>query len=242
MLVLNLGCGTKVSSSSDVINVDWSVYLRLRKNPVLKPLVPFVLSSERRSRFNSLPSNIMVHDLSKGLPFEEGSVDAVYHSHLLEHLDRGTAREFLSEVRRVLVTGGVQRIVVPDLEHLCREYVSHLAECEQVPRNAGAHDDYVAALIEQSVRREAAGTSQQAPTRRAVENALLGDARRRGETHQWMYDRVNLAYMLEDLGYRNVTVQAFDSSRIPGWDGYGLDRDDAGGEYKPGSLYLEAEK
>ena len=241
MRILNLGCGTKTSSSPDVANIDWSVYLRFRKNPLLRAVTPLLISGERLERFRALADNIMVHDLARGIPFESGSVDVVYHSHLLEHLDRDVARQFLLEVKRVLAPGGIHRVVVPDLEKACRDYVAHLDRCERDPAEAASHESYIAPIIEQSVRREAFGTSQRRPLRRWLENAIFGDARRRGETHQWMYDRVSLSALLSGLGYRNPQRQAHDTSQIPNWSQYGLDM--AGGrEYKPGSLYLEAQK
>ena len=54
----------------------------------------------------------MVHDLSKGIPFDDNSVDVVYHSHLLEHIDRKNVPTFLKEIRRVLKPRGIHRIVV----------------------------------------------------------------------------------------------------------------------------------
>ena len=33
MLILNLGCGTKVSDDPAVVNIDWSIMLRIRRNP-----------------------------------------------------------------------------------------------------------------------------------------------------------------------------------------------------------------
>lgn len=242
MKILNLGCGTKTSSSPEVINVDWSIYLRLKKSPVPQAVVGLLLRGERLERFVSLPDNIIVHDLSKGAPFDSDSVEAVYHSHLLEHLDRGTAKAFLSEVRRVLKPDGIHRIVVPDLEKACTNYLSHIRVCEEDPKEAVSHDSYVGAMIEQSVRREAHGTSQQSPLRRYVENLLLGDARRRGETHQWMYDRINLSELLARVGYRDPQVLDYATSQIPNWNEYGLDVDESGGQYKPGSLYMEARK
>ncbi len=107
---------------------------------------------------------------------------------------------------------------------------------------AADHDEYVGHLIEQCVRREAIGTSQQPPLRRFVENLLLGDARRRGETHQWMYDRVNLSVALDEAGFRDVAVKDYRTSAIPGWDDIALDERDDGEEYIPGSLYVEAVK
>jgi hypothetical protein len=166
----------------------------------------------------------------------------VYHSHLLEHLDKDIAKIFLLEVRRVLKPGSIQRIVVPDLEKACRDYISHISISENNYNEASNHDSYVAVIIEQSVRREASGTSQQKPLRRFIENAFLGDARRKGETHQWMYDRINLSALLVSLGYKNPQLQSYNTSLIPNWNHYGLDLDENGNEYKPESLYVEAQK
>lgn len=240
MKILNLGSGTKTSSHPDVVNVDWSIYLRLRRNPLGRRLAPRVLRGRRQERFEALPDNVLVHDLAKGIPFPDGSVDAVYHSHLLEHLDRPVAAEFMLEVRRVLKPGGLQRIVVPDLERLCRALLAHLESVEAGTEDREAHDEYVAELIEQSVRREAYGMGAQSGPMRLVEKLLVGDARRRGETHQWMYDRVNLAALLERTGFAEIAVCDHSTSSVPDWSSYGLDLDSEGGEYKPGSLYVEA--
>lgn len=239
MRILNLGCGNKTSSSPDVINVDKSIYLRIKHNPLLRPFVPLLVQGERREQFRALSDNILVHDLSRGLPFDDGSVDAVYHSHLLEHIDHDAAEGFLREIQRVLKPNGIQRIVVPDFEEGARNYLAHVAACESDGGEIERHDSYIATLIAQSVRRESFVTSQQPPLRRFLENALLGDARRRGETHQWMYDRFNLAALLVRLGFKDPQIEQFNSSRIPRWHEYGLDQNHAGAEYKTESLYLE---
>jgi SAM-dependent methyltransferase len=242
MRILNLGCGTKTSSRPEVINIDQTAYLRIKSHSVLRVVAPLLMSGERVDRFNSLPENIMVHNVTRGLPFRTESIDVVYHSHLLEHLDKTAARAFLREVRRVLIKGGVHRIVVPDLEKACRDYIAHIAVAETDHAESGTHDSYVAAIIEQSVRREGSGTSRQKPFRRLLENAFLGDARRRGETHQWMYDRINLAALLTESGFTGLRLQSYGTSLVPDWSSYGLDLSDDGREYKPGSLYMEAQK
>lgn len=242
MKILNLGCGTKTSSSSEVINIDWSIYLRLKKNPFLRLITPLIVRGDRLSNFISLPDNIIVHNLAKGIPFDSESIDAVYHSHLLEHLDRNVVEKFLLEIKRVLKPGGIQRIVVPDFEKACRDYLSHISFCETNPEDSNKHDTYIALLIEQSVRKEAFGTSQQKHFRRFIENVFLGDSRRRGENHQWMYDRINLKDILLNLGYKEVLLQAYNRSIIPKWDEYGLDLDEYGNQYKADSLYIEAIK
>lgn len=240
MKVLNLGCGHKVSAHRDVINIDWSIYLRVRSNPILSAFVPIVLRGDRRKRFDSLPKNIFAYDLSRGIPFSANSVDVIFHSNMLEHLDRDVVEQFLLNAYHVLKPGGTHRIVVPDLEYLCGLYMSHVALCDSDPSSRPDHDGFIKLLLEQSVRKEAAGTSLQPPIRRSIENFLLGDARRRGETHQWMYDRINLEELLKQVGYRSVKLMRFDQSGIPNWEQYGLDKHDDGTEYAPGSLYMEA--
>lgn len=242
MTLLNLGCGEKTSDREGVVNIDWSAMLRLRTHPLQGVLVPIFIRGSRLERYQALPDNIMVHDLAKGIPFETGSVDAVYHSHTLEHLDRDVAEGMLREVLRVLRPGGVHRIVVPDFEMKCRSYVEHLDAAEGDPVEEEKHDRYVSGILEQSVRREAHGTSQQGSARRRLENLLLGDARRRGHTHQWMYDRINLRAKLLSVGYSEVVRQQYDTSLIPDWNDYGLDLDDAGRQYRTDSLYMEAVK
>ena len=242
MKILNLGCGAKISREPEVVNIDWSFLLRAKQNRVLSLVVPMLLSPARRERFEAIAENVMVHDLSKGIPAESGSVDVVYHSHMLEHLDRDVVPVFLREVVRVLKPGGAHRIVVPDLEALCVTHLESIRKWQADPARAAEHDASVAALYEQSVRKEAAGAKAQRPLRRKLENFVFGDARKRGETHQWMYDRVNLAHLLLQSGLTDPQVAPFDGSSIPEWAKYRLDATADGREINLGSLYMEARK
>jgi SAM-dependent methyltransferase len=235
-VLLNLGCGYKTSDVKGVVNVDYGIFQKLAVSPILSKIAPVIVGSSRIQKLQAVASGrLVVYDISKGIPAADSSVGAVYHSHMLEHLERDVAVDFMHEVRRVLKPGGIQRIAVPDLEQSARNYLTHLDSGER----AQEHDDYVADLLEQSVRREAAGTSRQKQPRRFIENLLLGDARRRGETHQWMYDRMNLSHLLTGAGFSNIHTCSFAESAIPNWATYGLELDDAGREYKPGTLYVE---
>jgi SAM-dependent methyltransferase len=210
---------------------------------MLRGLAPVLLNGERLRRFHALPDNLMVHDLSLGIPFPDASVDVVYHSHVLEHLDRDVAPGFIRECARVLRTGGTIRVVVPDFERYCRNYLDHVDLCEGGEASViGEHDRMFEPLLLQSVCREASGTSQQRPLRRFAENLALGDARKRGQTHQWMYDRFNLAALLQTCGFSDPCVRSFDHSAIDDWNLLGLDMDESRNEYKPESLYMEATK
>ncbi len=240
MEILNLGSGWR--TSPHCVNIDWSMYLRAKHSRIGSALAPIVFKGERLERFRSLDEKIVVHDLRRGIPAEDNSVDVVYHSHLLAHIDRHRVTGFFAEIRRVLVSDGVHRIVVPDLERLAREYLAHLDACIAGQKDGRNHDGYVAAMIELMVRKESYGSSQQLTLRRLIENVLLGDARRRGETYQWMYDRANLGYLLTEAGFRSISVVDHTTSVIPGWDAIGLDLDANGGKWKPGSLYIECLK
>jgi SAM-dependent methyltransferase len=240
--VLNLGSGPKVSSSPDVVNIDHSIYFRFKTNPALGLFGPLFMRGERLKHLTHLPDNILFHDLRKGIPFDSNSINVVYHSHLLEHLDRSAAKKLLLEAKRVLKPNGIHRIVIPDFEKLCRDYLFHVAACEKDPRQRASHEEFIGAIIEQAVRIEAHGTSQQRPLRRYFENLLLGDARKRSETHQWMYDRISLSELLVRMGYRNPRTYGYNRSGIPNWSQYRLDTDESGNEHKAGSLYMEAQK
>ena len=71
---------------------------------------------------------------------------------------------------------------------------------------------------------------------------MLGDARERGETHQWMYDYYNLSELLKDAGFRDITRKNWNESAISNWRGMGLEVAQTGEEYKPTSLYVECIK
>lgn len=66
------------------------------------------------------------YDLRRGLPYDCDAFDAVYHSHVLEHLTPQDAASMLRECHRVLRPGGVLRVVVPDLEGIARTYLKTL--------------------------------------------------------------------------------------------------------------------
>lgn len=69
---------------------------------------------------------VKYHNIKKPLPFTNSSVDVIYHSHVLEHLNKQEANNFIEECFRVLKSDGIMRVVVPDLEQICREYLNNL--------------------------------------------------------------------------------------------------------------------
>ncbi len=69
---------------------------------------------------------VIAHDLRLRFPFADGSFDAAYGSHVLEHLEPAAAERLLQDCFRILKPGGTIRIAVPDLESIVRLYVSSL--------------------------------------------------------------------------------------------------------------------
>jgi len=115
--LLNLGCGDCTPHGWE--NVDYAFGARLTRLPGFSAL-------NRRLRLFNLDwdQRIRLHDLRKPLPWQSGSVQAVYSSHTLEHLSREQGRRLIEEAFRVLMPGGILRIVVPDLAQMVRDYTS----------------------------------------------------------------------------------------------------------------------
>jgi len=91
------------------------------------------------------------------LPLGDASFDVVYHSHLLEHVPPDDAAEFLQECHRVLRPGGILRVVVPDLEGICRMYLQKLAEVTAGKAAAEADYDWMMLELMDQVTRQTSG-------------------------------------------------------------------------------------
>lgn len=120
---LNIGCG--VTHHPDWINLDVS----------------------------SFDPSVLNVDITNGLPFSSDSVDACYSSHVLEHLDKNGARDMLAECFRVLKSGGVVRLAVPDLEGIAREYLRILDAVASGDRARDTEYDWIMLeMYDQTVR------------------------------------------------------------------------------------------
>lgn len=113
---------------------------------------------------------VIAHDLRQGIPLEDNSCDVIYHSHVLEHLRRAEAFEFLRDCCRVLKPGGILRVAIPDLERICRAY---LETVEAALENSAAADDYdwmMLELYDQAVREHTGGEMREFLSRQPVPN------------------------------------------------------------------------
>jgi predicted SAM-dependent methyltransferase len=128
MKLLNLGCGSRYHAAWT--NVD----------------------------FTSSGTDVLAHNLLKGIPFADQSFDVVYHSHVLEHFSKDDGNRFLKECYRVLKPNGILRVAVPDLERIVKEYLRNLELALQGDENAANNYDWIKLeLYDQAVRNEAGG-------------------------------------------------------------------------------------
>ena len=98
-------------------------------------------------------------DLTKRWSISEDFADAVYHSHVLEHIPRNKIPVFISECFRVLKKGGIIRVVVPDLEQIARNYLHFLNEIleHETPELAANYEWTLLELMDQLVRNQPGG-------------------------------------------------------------------------------------
>lgn len=104
--------------------------------------------------------SVLRWDVRRELPFPDASFEAVYCSHVLEHLLPEDAQALAVRILRVLQPAGVVRVVVPDLEGIAREYLRLL---EAVERGETArvpdYDWIMLELYDQAVRNVPGGRS-----------------------------------------------------------------------------------
>lgn len=119
---VNIGCGRTPTEGWTNCDNSWSVRLAaappsavrlLARLGVVGPVQLAFIEESRKARIRHV-------DATRGLDFADSSVDALYTSHMLEHLDEVEARDFLRDAYRVLRPGGVLRVVVPDIQEICR--------------------------------------------------------------------------------------------------------------------------
>jgi predicted SAM-dependent methyltransferase len=78
--------------------------------------------------------------------------------------------------------------------------------------------------------------------RAAMTKQQIGEFRRSGEVHLWMYDAVSLGELLAEHGFGQPAVCGADESGCPRFGSYELDTLPDGNARKPDSLYMEARK
>jgi len=126
-LRINVGCGN--TPTNDWINYDNSLSIVISKLPMFIPKILLFLGLIKNPHLSYITflkaSFIRYGNILKGLPNKDESVSVLYTSHMLEHFDIFEAEIFCKEAQRLLVPGGVIRIVVPDIVIKINQYLDH---------------------------------------------------------------------------------------------------------------------
>lgn len=188
---INVGCGQ--TPTKGWRNFDNSLSLRLAKIPFL-PYLFFKAKLINKFQYQFIQfarsHQIEYGDAIKGLPLLKGTVAVFYSSHMIEHLDQTEAILFLKEAQRILCSGGIIRLAVPDLYKQVQQYIrvgdadtfiSGTYLCQKCPKTLG----------------------------RRLYALLVGN-----RDHRWMYDANSLRSLLLRNGFTNVTIMPPGESKI----------------------------
>lgn len=173
-LCVNIGCG--VDAPDGWYNIDNSPTIWLSR-------VPF---GRRLFRTPAWPPTVRRRNVLRGLPFSDASVDFIYSSHAFEHFLYTQALALTKECFRVLKSGGVLRIVVPDLSRFVSDYLtdsSPMASHRFVDRLGLRH--------------------------------TWQDLLHPGSHHCQMFDKRSLLSLFREGGFADAHVSQFGQSRIP---------------------------
>ena len=180
---INIGCGS--SPSKGWINFDNTPAIKLANSSLKYRIAKLfgMLSKEHIANIEWNKKNkIKYADATKRIPLLSNSVEAVYTSHMLEHLSREGAKLFLHEAKRVLKIDGVLRVSIPDLKIGIDRYLM----------NDDA-DEFMSFLL---VEAPPINTFKQKVF------LFLNGYRH----HQWMYDGKSLCKLFREVGLKNVKV------------------------------------
>ena len=145
---------------------------------------------------------VMYWNCAKGLPFNDGTVEAIYSEHFFEHLNyQSEAKHFLRECLRCLKPQGVLRIVVPDAGEYLRLYATGDWSGLSAKRP----------LIKEGDHYRDCGLPAVYKTRMEFINSVF---RQDGE-HKYAYDAETLLLALREAGFSDVSETTYNISCDP---------------------------
>lgn len=193
-LRINVGCGA--TPTAGWLNYDNSLTVRLASWPgIMRALCGVGAVTRDQLHFARVAraNGIRWANAARRIPLPGESVGVVYSSHMFEHLDSNhEVPRFLEEVRRVLVPGGILRLIVPDLFRRVRGYLEESHDADEFLRSL---------YIVDSTPRGVIGVTRQ---------LIVGF-----RNHRWMYDAASLIRLLERHGFSSVSDLSPGETMIP---------------------------
>jgi len=176
---LQYGCGW--DAPDGWLNFDSSPTIKMERIPV----VGKTLSALLKRNTAPFPDNVKYGDIVLGLPMVEQSCCGIYCSHVLEHLALDDFRIALGNTRTLLKSGGIFRLVLPDLAFYIHEY--------QSANSLTAALDFMCS----------SGLG-------GLAGEILGNSR-----HRWMWDFPSIEAELRRAGFTDIRPAAFRDSADP---------------------------
>lgn len=213
MIRVNVGCGQ--TPTPGWLNFDNSLSVVIAKSPFLYYLLNVlgvIKPDQKQFVVFARKKNIQWADATKRLPFADSSVEVIYTSHMLEHLDQEQAKAFIREAYRVLQINGIIRIAVPDIKKLIDQYNSS--------------GDVNMLLNKTLLTRKRPRTILE-----KVKYLIIGE-----RNHQWMYDEISLSKLLISSGFNSPVAL------LPGKTLISVPGELNLHEYEIESIYVEAKK
>lgn len=164
-------------------NFDASPTLRFERIPLLGRLY-----TKNQKRF---PENVEYGDIVSGLPLSENSCQAIYCSHVLEHLALDDFRTALENTNRILAPGGIFRLVLPDLEYFINAY-----------RNDPSHNAAISFMSSTLL-----GKENRDRWLKGIVVEWIGNSQ-----HYWMWDYKSIKCELQQTGFIDIRRADFGDS------------------------------
>lgn len=181
---VNIGCGWSVGASWE--NYDGSPTLRFER-------IPFIgrMYTKNADRF---PEAARFGDITKGPIGKENTADAIFCSHMLEHVALEDMRKSLQHMFRMLRPNGILRLIVPDLSTRALAYTARIG-----------HPDAANRFLEDAMF----GSKSSHNSLFARMQWAYGNS-----GHLWMYDEPAMRTELEQAGFIKIRRCAFGDSEI----------------------------
>ena len=130
----------------------------------------------------------IIHDLKKGIPLPEASVDEIYASHVLEHISFKDLIVLLEEIYRLLKQNGKFSVCVPDASLYIRSYVN---KQKFLPEG----EFYQPAVVDTGSLMD------------QINYIAYMD-----QQHKYLFDKQNLVNTLKKIPFKKVELRTFDES------------------------------
>jgi len=213
---LNLGSGP--NGLDDWLNYDYGLLPLLSKITSLRHLL--INLKLLPSTYNLDWPEIKLVNIGQRFPLANRSIKYIYCSHVIEHFHRWQALKILKESHRVLRRNGVIRIVIPDIQKMCKNYLKDLSSKNKNIR-PGRNFCWRLWGYEKDIQ---------------PQNLIGKISRLFIRDHLWHYDEREISLLFKEAGFLKIKICQFRQGITPDIEKLDLEY------YQDHSLYIEAVK